>query len=167
MSLRLCQIEQEDLPQLRDWRNSPEIRLYTREYRLLNMENQQDWFEWVSKDRSTEMFGIMADKWLVGVCGLTNINWVNRTAEISIYVGNPSYQGVGIGFEVLELLKQKAFEEFNLNKLWAEVYSSNTASLELFKKAGYKVEGILKKHVFKQGDYIDSHLFGLWRGNND
>ena len=35
--VKLRQVEEEDLPKLRDWANSPYIRAYTREYRPLNI----------------------------------------------------------------------------------------------------------------------------------
>ena len=41
----LRQIEESDLPELRDWRNSHYIRAYTREFRPLNILNQKKWFE--------------------------------------------------------------------------------------------------------------------------
>lgn len=164
MRVRLRQLEFEDLELLRDWRNSKRLMAYTREYRLLNMVNQQDWFERMSRDHNTEMFGIEADMWLVGACGLTSINWVSRTAEVSIYIGNPDYDEAGI--EVLELLKHKAFDEFNLQKIYAEIYSTNYFKQELFKSSGFELEGILKRHAFKQGVYVDSYMFGLWRRND-
>jgi len=149
-------LEPEDLPQLRDWRNDEELRPTFREHRLLNMINQHDWLEHVSRSYKVEMFGIEVEG-LVGVCGLCNINWVNRTAEISIYVvGFP-----GIAAQALDLLIDKAFKEFNLHRLWAEVYEFNTANIELFEGSGFQLEGMLHEHVFKQGKYHNCLMYGL------
>ena len=41
----LRSLEKEDLETLRNWRNSKHIRKSTREYKLLNMINQKNWFE--------------------------------------------------------------------------------------------------------------------------
>ena len=38
-------LEQEDLSLLRDWRNREHYRMYFREYRELNLDNQRQWFE--------------------------------------------------------------------------------------------------------------------------
>ena len=43
-------IERDDLDLLRDWRNDPEIRLFCREYRLLNLERQERWFDSLTAD---------------------------------------------------------------------------------------------------------------------
>ena len=57
--ISLYAIEREDLQQLRDWRNNPEFRKHFREYRELNMHQQEIWFdEKVVKDNSTLMFSI-------------------------------------------------------------------------------------------------------------
>jgi len=159
--VRLTQLEEEYLPLMRDWRNTEEIRFRTREYALLNMVNQKDWFEKVSRDRNNEMFAITFNNILVGVCGLCYIDWVGRTAEVSIYVGLHTYRKKGIGTQVLKLLKEKAFNEFNLHRIWAEIYETNTISIALFEKAGYEFEGRLKEHAFQDGEYRDALMYGL------
>lgn len=166
LEIRLRALEREDLPQLRDWRNQDSMRLYFREYRLLNMVNQCDWFESMSRDRNTEMFGIetrTADWELIGVCGLCYINWVDRHAEVSIYIGSPDYRRQGCATETLEQLKQRAFLEFGLHRLWAEIYVYNVASVCLFEKCGFVREGIRKEHHFHDGKFHDCLLYGLVR----
>ena len=157
--IRLRQIEEEDLPQLRDWRNSDWLRPYVREYRLLNMVNQHEWFQYISTSRDVEMYGIAWENRLIGVCGLTNINWVNRTAEISIYVA-PDMRGQGLATQALQGLDKKGFDEFGLNRLWAEIYDFNGESVHLFERCGYEFEGRMRQHVFKDGQFHDSLLYG-------
>jgi RimJ/RimL family protein N-acetyltransferase len=79
----LRQIEESDLPIFRDWRNSPYIRGYTREYRPLNMINQKRWFESLLTDSSDIMFAIEKrdSKEVIGCCGLTYINWKEGHGE--------------------------------------------------------------------------------------
>lgn len=158
MIIRLRAIEEGDLPQLRDWRNDDRLRHGFREYRLLNMVNQHDWFDHISRSNKVEMFGIEVDGLLVGVCGLCNINWVSRVAEPSRYLA-PAYESLMP--EVIKLLRKKAFEEFNLRRLWTEVYSFRTERIALLEQQGYILEGRLRKHVFKQGQYHDSLIYGL------
>lgn len=159
--IHLRVLEREDLKQLRDWRNDPEIFSRVREYRYLNMENQEAWFNSLRDDRQTIMFGIETDSRIIGVCGLTNIDWIGRKAEVSIYVGNKEFRGKGLGKEILDLLAQYAFEECNLNRLWAEIFHGNESGKMTFEKSGYQLEGVLKYHNFKGGKYIDSWIYGL------
>jgi RimJ/RimL family protein N-acetyltransferase len=102
----------------------------------------------------------MPDTDLAGVCGLTHISWVNQSAEVSIYVC-PESRGQGIAEQTMDLLKVKAFGEFNLHRLWAEIFSNNPTSIALFEKTGYVREGTLRDHTFKSGKYWDSYIYGL------
>lgn len=158
MKVRFRAIEEADLAQLRDWRNDYGLCSTSREYRLLNMINQYDWLEYVSRSREVEMFGIEADGTLVGVCGLCNINWVNRAAEVTIYA-----EDTEAAAQALRLLQRKAFEEFNLHRLWAEVYEFHEMKITLLEDGGFVQEGRLRKHVFGRGKYHDSLMYGLLR----
>ena len=83
-------IEKSDLPQLLEWRNRPEYRRYFREHREINFDFQNSWFEnKVVNDPSIRMFAIedLSSNKLLGACGLCYIDWVNRNADFSIYIG--------------------------------------------------------------------------------
>jgi len=176
MDIRLRAIEEADLPQLLRWRNDDQPRHTFREYRLLNMINQRDWLDHISRSREVEMFGIelafeggvstvghsitvTVGGWqLIGICGLCNINWVNRTAEVSLYIAR-QYQGVVP--PALGLLRQKAFGEFNLHRLWTETYDFRVGRIAILEHCGYAREGAMREHVFKHGKYRDSIIHGM------
>lgn len=162
MNIKLRAIEESDLTQLRDWRNDDRLRHYFRGSRLLNMVNQHDWLGHISSSPEVEMFGIEADEVLVGTCGLCYINWVYRTAEVSVYVA-PHLWVTGIAIQALRLLQRKAFEEFNLHRLWTEVYEFHLAKITLLEQYGFVLEGRLREHTFKSGRYYDSLMYGLLR----
>src|SRR5205807_481081 len=89
--VQLRAIERADLPSLLDWRNDPDLRRYFREHRELSSDDQTRWFEQVViDDPSTIMFGIESrgEGTLLGACGLASIDWVSRTAELSLYLGD-------------------------------------------------------------------------------
>lgn len=171
MDVWLEEIEREDLRTLKRWRNSDDVRYRSREYRFLNMVNQNDWFESMSRDRNSDMFLIMArdedSRTLqnkfgtgpIGVCGLCYIDWVNRHAEVSIYIGVKKFRRKGIGSLVLTQLDVRAFGELNLEKLWAEVYELNKPGIALFEKCGYVLVGERKHHVKLGGVSYSSFLY--------
>ena len=154
MEVTFKQIEREDLPMLRDWRNLERVRKYCREYRWLNMVNQERWFEKASTNKVDDMFLVLANDESIGVCGLTHINWKDRSAEVSFYLGktiNPAIE-VAIGIEVYE---------YNLNRLWGEAYSFNQGGINLALLCGFKKEGVLRQTVFWDGKYFDSVIVGM------
>src|SRR5258708_4611847 len=83
-------IERADLSALLKWRNEPAFRRFFREYRELSSSDHERWFDnVVLKDPSVRMFSIVELETgrLMGACGLCYINWVDRNADMSIYIG--------------------------------------------------------------------------------
>ena len=83
-------IEESDLDQLLRWRNNPRLRKYFREYRELSDANQKLWYsDKIVKDPNTLMFSIVdpGHDRLLGACGLCYIDWKNRNADFSLYIG--------------------------------------------------------------------------------
>lgn len=163
-------IEDTDLAQLLKWRNQPEFRLFFREYRELNSENQQQWFErYVMKDTNTIMFAIveLVSEELIGACGLCYIDWVNRNADFSIYIGkNNLYIDDIFAIEAAQLMEKYGFEELNLHRLWAEIYSIDEVKLNFFNKLGFNQEGRFKDTHWTEGKWVDSIYFGkVWKNN--
>lgn len=91
----------------------------------------------------------------IGNVYLTDINYINRTAESHIMIGNTSYWGQGLGSEALKLILRYGFEERGLNRVYAHVNADNEVSLKLHEKCGYKREGLLRQAIFKNGQFKD------------
>ena len=154
------------MPLLRTWRNCDDLRKTFRQFGLLNMLDQERWWTRQTTDPTVAMYGVLADDKLIGVCGLTGIHWTNRTAEISIYVGDPEYRKADVAVVVLRALAGIAFGEFNLHRLWAECYAFNDQMLKVLEMSGFTKEGTLVEHVFWAGKYWNSYIYGLIREEN-
>ncbi|MFW9917767.1 MAG: GNAT family N-acetyltransferase [Candidatus Thorarchaeota archaeon] len=171
-------IEREDLIQLRNWRNRPELRLNFREYRELSMKDQENFYETMVQGSNHVVFGIVISKQeneplkpysdysidhlkLIGVCRLSYINWHDRNAETGIYIGDESELGKGYASDALKTLVRYGFCELGLQRIWAEIYTFNEESLSLFLRCGFKEEGILRKAHFTQGRFWDSKILAI------
>jgi len=155
-------VEKDDLRQLRDWRNSPEVKKFTREYRELNMQNQLQWLESMAKDKNTMMFAVETKKGkLIGCTGLTYIDWKNSRAEVSIYIGDKKYKGKGYGTDTLKVLIDYGFRELNLHMLFGEIFEYNRANIRLFEKCGFKKDGVLRHRLYRDGKYWDSIIYSI------
>lgn len=162
----LDSITREDLPQLMYWRNLPQYRKHFREYRELNMDMQQRWYESkVLNDPSTEMFAIRINETdeLIGCCGLCYINWVHRNADLSLYIGwNEQYiDEEGFAEEACRLLFNYGFKELGLEKIWTEIYSFDNKKLDLYKKLGFAIDGELRNQYFYDGKWWNSYMLSL------
>ena len=159
----LSSLERENLEQLRQWRNLPELRKYFREYREITKENQSKWYEnRVLNNNEQVDFEIRdneTDK-LIGHCGLYYIEWLHSYAEFGIYIGDDDFRGGGYGSDALRTLVGYGFNDLNLNKIWCEVYDNNDA-LEMYKHVGFVYEGKMRQNYFNEGRYWDSHILSM------
>ena len=155
-------LEAEDLPKLRDWRNSKHVKRTTREYRLLNMFNQKSWFESLHKQNPPIdiMFGILSKKKnLIGVCGLTYIDWKNRNAEISIYLSGERWQERGETKDAINLLMSYGFGELGLHKVYTEIYGFVEETIELYKSLKFHNDGSIRDTVWRNGRWWPSYIY--------
>ena len=159
-------VEQEDLEQLKEWRNLPDFRKHFREYRELNSAMQLKWYEsFVVNDKNTIMFSIFLKSTdeLVGCCGLCYINWVHRNADLSLYIGheNAYIDDSGLAEEACLLLLEYGFNEINLHKIWTEIYDFDEKKQKLYNKFGFNQDGILRDQYYYDGKWCNSLLLSL------
>jgi hypothetical protein len=102
---------------------------------------------------------------LVGVCGLTSIDWVNRRAEFSLYI-DPDRQKDGLGKAALQTLLHHGFMTLGLNCIWGETFDLNPAA-KLFEGLGFIKEGSRRDFYYRDGRFIDAHLYSLLRRHWD
>jgi len=161
--INLKNVERKNINQLREWRNNPELRRYFREHKLISEDDQVKWYEnKVLSDPKQYNFEIHSkeeDK-LIGHCGLYYIDWINRTAEFGIYIGDYSFRNGGYGADALRTLIKYGFEDLNLNRIWCEVFDNNLA-IDIYKHIGFTFEGKLRQNYFNEGRYWDSHVLSM------
>lgn len=158
-------IERDDLPLLREWRNRPEYRRYFREYRELNVDHQKEWFEkTVLGDPRTVMFSIveLQTNRLLGVCGLCYIDWINQSADFSIYIGiDNTYIDRIYAPDASKTLIKFGFEELNLHRLWAEIYDFDEPKKQMFAVLNFTLDGKLRQTHWSEGAWHDSIFYSL------
>lgn len=108
-------------------------------------------------------FAITIESQLVGGIGFEVQPGVYRIcADIGYWVAE-SYWGRGIATAALLVASRRAFAEFPLERLEARVFAWNPASMRVLEKAGYQMEGRMRRSVIKEGQVIDSVIYALLR----
>ena len=70
------------------------------------------------------------------------------------------WQGKGVGGELMRAIVDLADNWLNLTRLELEVYADNEAAIHLYERFGFEVEGTLRRHAFRDGEYVDSKVMG-------
>lgn len=151
--------------QIRAWRNSHAIWQYTRQNDLISDFDQKKWFERQAADPSIRMYTVMRSGQLIGICGLTSLDFQNSRAEFSLYIA-PEVQKQGAGEQALKTLLDHGFKNLGLHQIWGETFQENPAQ-HLFQKLGFKLDGTRRGFYFKGGKYIDAYLFSMLFGEWD
>lgn len=105
----------------------------------------------------------LAEGRLIGKCGFIKVNWKNRVGELAILLGEKGCHGKGYGTDAVITLCRFGFEEMNLHKIKATVFSFNKAAIRCYEKCGFEKEGILKKEIYREGAYHDVVLMGKFK----
>ena len=115
------------------------------------------------EDPNTVAFSVYSTGPLIGTAGLYSINWIARTAEFRIFLGNKEYWGKGIGTEVTRLVVRYGFERLNLHNIWLGVNVENRAAVRVYEKAGFTHEGRLRQCFYRNNRYYDVFRMSLLR----
>lgn len=155
-------VEPGDLEQLRLWRNDPVLRRNFREYREISPADQQKWYDSIRiANAAVRMFSI-TDKQnnLLGACGLCYIDWLRRSADFSIYIGDCYLDDKHSPCAARSLIRY-AFAELGLHRLWAEVYEFDTRKKGFLTSLGFREDGVLRDAHFADGQWWASSMYSM------
>ena len=165
--VRLREYRKEDIEQVLRFVNEPAFR------RLVNpripypwtLEDEQKWFEKNSAAHDTYSFAIetLAESKYIGGCGVNEVDWKNSVAVAGIFIGDGGYRGKGYGTDAMRVLIRFVFDQMNMNKIKLHVFSINEQAIRCYEKCGFKVEGVLRQEIFRDGAYCDDIVMGLLR----
>jgi RimJ/RimL family protein N-acetyltransferase len=159
--ITLRRIKEEDLVYLFDWRNQKDIYFWCRQSSPLHWMGHLSWFKKQAFDPKLSMFSILtSNDRLCGVCGLTDIDMLNRRAEFSCYI-EPMSQGADLGSRTLKTLFMHGFKDLGLNRIWGETFTANPAFDLFTKRLGMEHEGTRQEYYFRDGAFINCNLVSI------
>jgi len=165
-------VELNDAEKFYKWRNDLQLKKLAMMHPFpVTLESEKEWIESISKKKDNQLifFSICErkDGNLIGFVKLFNINWVHRFCYFGIVIGEDSARGQGYGFETLKLISEYAFDVLNINKIILEVININQTAIKLYKKFGFKEEGLLKEQFYFDGKWYDILIMSLFKMTNE
>ena len=116
-----------------------------------------------SQEEGAYAFAITEDGAAVGSIQLSRQgNIHSRTAELGYYVVRRRW-GAGICTEAVRQICRFAFENTDVLRIFAEPFAENAASCRVLEKAGFQLEGVLRRNAVKNGQVRDMRLYSLVR----
>jgi len=128
-----------------------------------SLEDANQFIDFVQKATDTPRFAIEYQGEFAGMIGLHSQSDVYRKSlEIGYWLGE-AFWGKGIATEAVKLIVDYGFKHHDINRIWAGLFEYNKATKRVLEKNGFEMEGVLKKAVFKNGEYWDEHRMGIVR----
>ena len=146
-----------------DWRVKPDVAQFMLTQVAYDLEHQRRWFQRIDSSLNDEYWIIESDGTPVGVLSLSEIDRVNRHATWGMYLGEKLSSPVGgmIPFFFYNYVFARA--DLNLHKLHGKVLVNNSSIIKMHETCGYRLVGIHKDHVLRNGKFMDVHVVELLR----
>lgn len=163
MNVRIRQLCENDIENLRSWRNDSNNTRFLRQIPFITSEMQKIWFDNYLNDNSEITFAIDEINELNRTVGSMSLyNFDGDTAEFGkILIGDNDAHGKHVGVNAIEALKKIACEDLGLSELYLHVFTDNIIAVKVYEKAGFK---IIDKHQTSDGIYEYTMKLFLKRG---
>ncbi len=146
------------------WFNDQEVCRFNSHGRVPNsMEKMEAYLRKARTDTSLAVFAIIfrENDAHVGNISLQSINFVDRSAEYAIVLGEKDYWGKGVAREASDLILRHGFLTLNLHRIYCGTSDDNTGMQKLASYMGMKEEGRRREAIYKNGRYADILEYGI------
>ena len=171
--VRLTALTLDDLPTIARWYEDAEfMRLYDAHPAQPKSRTElEQWLAERHKAKDMVAFAVrpQGSDDLIGTIELDGILWVHGVCGFGIAIGDRAHWGQGYGYEAACLSLAFAFDELNLHRVTATVFSYNARSIALLEKLGFQREGVYREFLQRDGARYDMLLYGLlhWEWQNE
>ena len=148
--LILRELRNDDIEQVRVWRNQLEIRTWFLHDDIISMEQQQEWYKRYREkpDDLMVMVEIKDTGTPIGSIALYNTDMERHRSEIGrIMIGNLEYTGKGYAREAMQCIIDAVFTHTPLEEIYLEVKGDNDSAIHLYKRCSFITTG----KMFKKG----------------
>jgi RimJ/RimL family protein N-acetyltransferase len=116
-----------------------------------------------TQENPTHIMAIEVDGKAVGGIGIHPLSDIeSKNAEMGYWLAEP-YWGKGYITEAVKQMIEYGFKNFDINRIFARPFGTNTASQKVLKKTGFLLEAKFEKTFFKNGEYLDECVYAVRR----
>jgi RimJ/RimL family protein N-acetyltransferase len=158
-------LERADAAVLAPWMNDPEVTRQLTHYRPISVDQEEHFLGKLDHSTGDIVVGIVrkVDDQLLGAIGLHEIDARSRRARLGVFIGSRDEWGKGFGSEAVTLMVAYGFDTLNLNRIELHVYEYNERARRTYDRVGFKPEGVLRQHQFREGRFWDTIAMAILR----
>ncbi len=170
--LRLRRPERFDLPTFVRWFNDPEVTRYLQARGPMGLMGEEDWFR--TQDRPGGDIVLCLETLegrLIGNVGIVRPNWIERTLDLGIIIGERDCWSQGYGREALTMVLDYCFMELGMVRVQLFTDAHNAQAIRCYERTGFIREGVMRRHGHRGDGYSDDVLMAItrddWFGSRD
>lgn len=160
----LAVVAPDDAGKLTEWLNdlAVTIPLGDEAYSSITLEKIAKEIQYTG-DTGGHVFSIIANEsgLPIGRCLLFNVDFVNRSAKLGIFIGEKACWNQGFGKEALNLLLEYAFHLLNLNSVMLGAFEFNERAIRCYQSVGFKEIGRRRQARLIGGRYYDAVMMDM------
>jgi len=142
------------------WLSNPEInRWLSGDWR--DRETTASTIAIAARNRKNRFYLVSHDATPCGLVALSEIDSADKTAMAWYLLGRLEFGRKGVTSAAVSELVKRAFKELELNSVYAWAMESNTASLQLLAKVGFKRAGRIRRSSCCDGRALDRIYFDI------
>ena len=168
-AIYLRALEASDVERCLVWHNDRNLyETLVSPFRFVSRQAEQAWIEKRAAYSSTEIslaICVKASHQHIGNAYLREIDWISRNSQLGVFIGDQNERAKGFGQAAIRQLLWHAFFDLGIHKVCVHVLADNEEAIHVYQKCGFRIEGRLKNHVFKKGDWKDLIAMGICSEN--
>lgn len=133
--------------------------------RYVSLDREAKWInEVIMGDSQTTIYLAITEiksEEIIGYTSISDIDYRNGTCFWSGIKLAREYAGQGYGLQTALLVEKYVFEELRMVRCIGMCQEDHVGALKLMLKSGYKQEGLMRKHIFKNGKHINQWLLSI------
>lgn len=148
------------------WLNDDQVCRYNSHAVFPNTEKSMaEYFAFAQETHGAVVFAIVTlnEDRHIGNVSLLDIDWISRSANFAVLLGDREFWGRGLGYEAGKLVVEYGFQRLNLHRIYCGTSSHNVGMQKLAEKLHMVKEGIRRQAMYKSGEYVDILEYGLLR----
>jgi len=156
-NIALWALEKYDLLKNLQWANDRElISLTGMPVFPKSMIELEAWYVQAVKNPTNKCFTIKTNDGLyIGNIELNSIDWISRSLEIGILIGDRACRNKGFGTEATIIMLDLIFKQMDFQRVYLNVGTHNTGAIKLYEKCGFSIEGKKRNSFFFDNHYVD------------
>ncbi len=150
------------------WLNDSDVTTFQNKGIIPNsIEKQTKYYESLINNANEVVLAIVEEETgkHIGCVGLHKIDWIHRSAELGIVIGDRDVWGKKFGKQAWQLISDYGFTVLNLHRIFAVIVEGNIASQKSAEAAGFIQDGKLRDYLFKNGKYLNAFYYSKLNSN--